>query len=372
MSAPGTLDADAWRRRAREWATEQLQPLAERIDREDRLPVDLPGVLGEAGFMGLTIPTAHGGTSADTRSTVAVLEEISRASAAAATLLSVHLSVAAAPIVEWGTETQRQEYLPRMARGEWLGAFGLTEPSVGSDAANLATRYRREGSGFVLDGSKMFITNGGSAHVVLIFATKDPAEGHRGISAFLVRHNTPGFSVAQRLDKLGLRGSETTEIHLEDARLPSEGLLGQEGNGLRVALGALTGGRVGIAACALGVARAAFDEAQRSAQDAPADWKRAQIARAYVDLEAGAGLVERAATLKDLGQPYAEVASAAKLQCSRVAVEIASTAFNIAGPPAARSGARAGRLLRDARVFPIVEGTSEIQELILGRALVDR
>ncbi|HKS59486.1 MAG TPA: acyl-CoA dehydrogenase family protein, partial [Thermoplasmata archaeon] len=212
-----------------------MLPHAARIDRDDRIPPEIHARLRSSGLMGLTIPEEYGGAGASARSIAAVLEEVSRASAAVATLLSVHLSVAAAPIVEWGTPEQRKRFLPAMARGEWLGAFALSEPSVGSDAARLATRYRSDGGGFRLNGSKMFITNGASAKVLVLFATRDPAEGAHGISAFLLTQGTPGFSVAQHLDKLGLRGSETTEVVLEEARLPGDALLGEEGSGLKVA-----------------------------------------------------------------------------------------------------------------------------------------
>jgi butyryl-CoA dehydrogenase len=328
--------------------------------------------LRSGGFLGLAVPEEWGGGGGDTRCVVAVLEELASASAAIATLLSVHLSVTAQPVLAWGTDPQREEFLRPLAEGRWLGAFGLTEPSVGSDAAHLATRYRSDAEGYVLTGSKMFITNGASADLVLLFATRDPAEGARGISAFLVRKGTPGYSVAQHLDKLGLRGSETTELVLEDVRVASDRRLGGEGEGLKVALSALSGGRLGIAACALGVARAAFETMQENARTEPEDWKRAEVARAFTELSAAQALVEKGAELKDAGQPFVELASAAKLFASQAAVRIAHRGMAVAGAAGTRRGSAAERLLRDARVFPIVEGTTEIQELILGRALVGR
>jgi alkylation response protein AidB-like acyl-CoA dehydrogenase len=340
------------------------------MDRDDAMPDPIRAGLAEEGFFGLTVPRAWGGDEAPAEALAAVLAELSRESAAVATFLAVHLSVAAAPIAEWGSDEQRRRYLPAMARGATLGAFGLTEPGSGSDAGALATRYRREDGGYVLDGSKMFITNAGSAGITLVFATRDPALGHAGISAFLVPTETPGFSVRQRLDKLGIRGSETTELVFQSARLPRDALLGHEGSGLKIALAALTGGRVGIAACALGVADAAFEELQRLAKESPEDWKRSLVARAYADVRAARALIEQAARQKDRGEPYIEEASSAKLFASQTAVRVASAAMDIAGPAGAVAGARAGRLWRDARVFPIVEGTTEIQELILGRRLV--
>ncbi len=372
MAGESRTDAAGWRERARRFAREYLRPTAEAADREDRAPSDLLARLREERFLGLGVPPSWGGAGGGAREIVAVLEELAAESAAAATLVSVHLSVAAAPVLTWGTDAQREAYLRPLAEGRWLGAFGLTEPSVGSDTAHLATRYERTRDGFVLTGSKMFITNAASADLLLVFATRDPAQGTKGISAFLLRKGTRGFSIAQHLDKLGLRGSETNELVLDGARLPEDALLGREGEGLKVALGALTGGRVGIASCALGVARAAFEEMQRRASRAPDDATRTLVARAFVDLQAASALVSDAARRKDDGVPFVEAASAAKLYASQAAFRIASKGVEIAGWEGVRRGAAPERLLRDARVFPIVEGTTEIQELILGRALLGR
>ncbi|MGI0155295.1 MAG: acyl-CoA dehydrogenase family protein, partial [Thermoplasmata archaeon] len=212
--------------------------------------------------------------------------------------------------------------------------------------------------------------NAVSAGVVLVFATHDPALGARGISAFIVPPGTTGFSVAQRLDKMGLRGSETTELVLRDVRLPPDSMLGPEGAGLKVALSSLAGGRVGIASCALGVAQAAFDEMLRCVRSDDAEWKRVRLSQAYSELAAARALVNVAAERKDAGAPFVREASVAKLVASRAAVAIASAGIDVAGPEGARAGHPAERLLRDARVFPIVEGTTEIQELILGRSLL--
>ena len=362
--------AEEWRERACRFAEAEVLPFAAQIDREDRVPEELVRGLAREGFLGVGLPEGWDGAGGDTRATVAVLEELARASAAVAVLAAVHLSVCAAPILTHGTEEQKERFLRPLARGELVGAFGLTEPGAGSDTARIATRYVREGAEFVLRGTKMFTSNAVSAGVILVFATSDPTAGSRGISAFIVPPGTSGFSVAQRLDKLGLRGSETTELVLDGVRLPSTALLGKEGEGLHVALGALAGGRVGIASCALGVARAAFEEMRRSVLAHDEEWKRPILARAYVELAAAQALVDRAATLKDGGEPFVEAASVAKLAASQAAVTIASAGVDVAGPEGVRSGAPAERLLRDARVFPIVEGTTEIQELILARGLL--
>jgi len=365
------LEADSWRDRARSFAEREVAPLARTIDRDDRVPETLVRSMASAGFLGLGLPESWEGSGGDTRATVAVLEELSRASAAVGVTVAVHLSVCASPILQWGSDGQKQRFLRPLARGACVGAFGLTEPNAGSDTARIESRYVRKGGGFVLNGTKMFTSNAVSAGVILVFATSNPALGHSGISAFIVPPGTRGFSVAQRLDKLGLRGSETTELVMHDVPLEAESLLGPEGAGLRVALGALTVGRVGIAACALGVAQAAFDEMLQQVRARDEDWKRSLLARAYSDLSSARALVERAAARKDAGAPFIAEASVAKLVASRAAVAIASAGVDVAGAEGLRAGATPERLLRDARVFPIVEGTTEIQELILARQLLE-
>lgn len=369
--APPAGGPAAWGERARRFADAFVRPIADEIDRADRVPDSVVTALAQAGFLGLGLPAEWGGEGGDTRALVDVLDQLSRASAAVAVTLAVHLSVCARPILEWGTDGQRGKYLRPLAQGERVGAFALTEPGAGSDSAALATRYRRDGSEFVLRGTKMFTSNAVTAGTVLVFATHDPGLGRRGISAFIVPPGTRGFSVAQRLDKMGLRGSETTELVLDDVRLPADSMLGPEGGGLKVALSALAGGRVGIASCALGVAESAFDEMLRSVRASDAEWKRSRLAAAYTALASARALVREAAERKDSGRPFVRAASVAKLVASRTAFSIASAGVDVAGPDGTRAGALAERLLRDARVFPIVEGTTEIQELILARSLLE-
>ncbi len=365
-------EAGDWRGRAHRFAEEHLAGAAEAIDRDDRIPADLLGRLASAGFLGLEIPESLGGRGGRSVDTAAVLEELARASPAVATMVAVHLAVCAAPIAQHGTPAQHQEYLRPLAEGRVLGAFALTEASAGSDAAHLACRYAAIDGGYRLDGAKMFITDADLAGVILAFATRDPSLGARGISAFVVTPGVPGFSVAQRLDKLGLHGSTTTEVVFQGARLPAGARLGPEGEGFRIAMEALAGGRIGIAACALGTARAAFEGLEAAIQLHPSDAARAELARGFVGLEAAAALVREAAEARDRTEPFVPKASAAKLAASRLAVDLAGRAFEVAGAEAARSGSRWDRVWRDARVFPIVEGTTEIQELILGRSLLGR
>jgi alkylation response protein AidB-like acyl-CoA dehydrogenase len=371
MGPPVARSEDDWTRVAERLSAELITPRAEEMDRTDRLPHTIREGLARSGLMGLTAPKDFGGAAADARTVARVLETLAVASGAVATILSVHLAVATGPIVAHGTEEQRRTLLPNMTSGTWLGAFALSEPSVGSDAAHLTTRYRPDGGGFRLRGNKMFTTSAESADVIVLFATCDPAQGPHGISAFAITKGVPGLSVGQRLDKLGLRGSETVELVLEDALVPGSALLGPEGAGFAIAMQALAEGRIGIAACALGVARAAFNTMRTAAKENPADWKRATVARAFSQLESAAALVRHAAELKDHGAPFADAASAAKLLASQTAVQIAYAGVDVAGPAGVMRGATAERLFRDARVFPIVEGTTEIQQLILGRDLID-
>ncbi len=366
--APG----GAWRDRARHFAERWLLPSAEAIDREDRVPRELLEELGREGLLGVGLTPEYGGRAGSTADVAAVLEELARGSPAVATMVAVHLSVAAAPVERWGTAEQKERFLRPLAEGRVIGAFALTEASAGSDAARIGCRYEAVPGGFRIRGAKLFITDADLAGVILAFATRDPALGHRGISAFLVSAGTPGLSVTQRLDKLGLRGSTTTELFFDGVALPPDSRLGPEGEGFTVAMEALAGGRIGIAACALGTARAAYEVLVETVRNDPSDAHRAEVARAFVGLEAASGLVGAAASARDAGRPYVATASAAKLAASRLAVEIASKGLELAGRPGARAGSAAERLWRDARVFPIVEGTTEIQELILGRELLGR
>lgn len=368
------LSDNPWVVKARRFCKERIIPIAEMMDEESAIPPNVVERMAREGFFGLAIPKEYGGAEESASTIAAVLEEISAASLAVSTNLAVHLSVASAPIALWGTEAQKEHWLPSMARGEWLGAFALTEPEYGSDAQHLNTRYIKNESGFLLNGSKTFITNGGSATVVLVFATVDPALEAKGITCFLVEKGTRGFTVARHLDKLGLRGSETAELGFEDCAVAPEKLLGREGEGFRIAMSSLEGGRIGIAATSLGVARAALQMMQEHLGEDSEIWAKNRVARAYVDVEAARSLVERAARMKDSGEDYGLAASAAKLFASQVAYRVASVALEAVWPAQGLSGLRrrAERIFRDSRVLTIVEGTTEIQELILGRKLTSR
>lgn len=365
------MNVPDWRERAHRVVQDFIAPLATSIDRTHTVPRSIGKRLAEEGFFGLAIPTEYGGAAASAQDIAGVLEEIAFGSLSVATDLAVHLSVASAPIARWGTSEQKERWLPAMARGECLGAFALTEPGVGSDAQHLTTRYAREGDRVRLDGSKIFITNGGAARIVLVFATRDPDLEAKGISCFLVEHGTPGFSVTKRLEKLGLLGSETTELLFDGCRVEGSSMLGPEGRGFEIAMTALEGGRVGISATSLGVARAALALLSARVRMGSEDWRKSVLARAHVSVEAASALVDRAAKLKDAGEDYGLAASAAKLFCSQVAFDVARRAYDftveLSTDPDERAAAEC--VFRDARVLTIVEGTTEIQELILGRKL---
>ena len=357
--------------RARRFTEEVLAPARRSIDREDRIPEHVLEGLRRGGFLGLSLPREYGGSGLSTLEVARAVEEIGAGSAAVGTLVAVHVSVASYPILRWGTSAQKEAYLPRMARGEWIGAFALTEPSAGSDAQSLATSYRRQGAAFRLRGSKTFISNARLAQVFVTFA-RSPEAPPPGISAFLVRPGTPGITISPPFPKLGIHGSDTCELSFDDVPVPPDGLLGSEGQGFRIAMETLGAGRIAIAALSLGIARAGFEALRVEVSRRSEPWQRALLARAYVDVEAARVLVERAAMLRDGGLPFAQAASTAKLYASQAAFRIASNGLDVAGREALdrENPSPLEQLFRDSRVLSIVEGTTEIQEMILGRSLV--
>jgi butyryl-CoA dehydrogenase len=372
-----TADQRTFQLQVREFAARVLAPAAAAADREARLPAaTLPALAGE-GLLALAIPRQYGGGARSTVDYALAMEELAVACAATAVLVSVHNSLVADPIRHWGTADQQAHYLPRMASGECLGAFALTEPSAGSDAASLRTRAVRDADGYRLSGTKCFITNAGMADVYLVFATLNPAAGARGIAAFLVEPDAPGFSVGAYEHKLGIRGSSTAQLFLDDCRIRPEQRLGAEGDGWRVAMGTLDGGRIGIAAQALGIARAAFEAGvaytrrQTAERGTPAgeatQWLLADL---DVRLDAARLLVHRAAALKDAGQRLSREAAAAKLFAAETAVWVTSQVVELMGAEACAADAPAQRYFRDARITEIYEGTSEIQRLIIGEHLL--
>ncbi|MBX6352074.1 MAG: acyl-CoA dehydrogenase [Thermoflavifilum sp.] len=360
-----------------EFARDVIQPRAAEIDEKDEFPRDIIRKMGELGIMGLPIPEEWGGVGADFVSYISAIEEISYASAAVGVILAVHTSVGTFPILYFGTEEQKRRYLPKLASGEWLGAFALTEPGAGSDAASIRTRAVRDGDHYVLNGSKVFITNGGEADVYCVFAVTDPGRGSRGITAFLVERDTPGFRVGKKERKMGLNGSATCELLFEDARVPVENRLGQENEGFSIAMRLLDGGRIGIGAQALGIARAALDAAneyvrqRRQFGQALIDFQGVQfmLADMATQVQAARWLVYHAATLRAKGQRCTQEASMAKLFATDTAMKVATDAVQLFGGYGYIKDYPVERYMRDAKVTQIYEGTNQIQRIVIARQL---
>lgn len=366
----------AVRRLAREFTEREVVPYAAAWDRAESVDRAVVKKLGALGFLGLTVPEEYGGSGGDHLAYVLVTEELGRGDSAVRGIVSVSLGLVAKTIVAWGTEEQKRAWLPRLCSGDALGCFGLTEPGTGSDAGSLTTRAVRTGDAYVLDGSKMFITNGTWADVVLLFARTGDEPGHRGVSAFLVPTDTPGLTRREIHGKLGLRGQATAELVLDGVRVPASAMLGPEGKGFSVAMSALAKGRMSVAAGCVGIAQAALDAAvsyaaQREQFGRPiAHHQLVQelIADISVDVDAARLLTWRVADLIDRGQPFATESSTAKLFASEAAVRAASNALQVHGGYGYIDEYPAGKLLRDARVMTLYEGTSQIQKLLIGRA----
>ncbi|MCF3183916.1 acyl-CoA dehydrogenase family protein [Streptomyces sp. NPDC127069] len=370
-------EQEAVRRLARAFTEREVSPYAADWDRAESVDRAIVKKLGDVGFLGLTVPEEYGGSGGDHLSYALVTEELGRGDSAVRGIVSVSLGLVAKTVAAWGTEEQKRSWLPRLCSGAALGCFGLTEPGTGSDAAALTTRAVREGDAYVITGSKMFITNGTWADVVLLFARTDPATpGHRGISAFLVPADAPGLTRREVHGKLGLRGQATAELALDGVRVPASAMLGPEGKGFSVAMSALAKGRMSVAAGCVGIAQAALDAAvsyagQREQFGKPiAHHQLVQelIADISVDVDAARLLTWRVADLIDRGRPFATEASTAKLFASEAAVRAASNALQVHGGYGYIDEYPAGKLLRDARVMTLYEGTSQIQKLLIGRA----
>ncbi|WP_327282690.1 MULTISPECIES: acyl-CoA dehydrogenase family protein [unclassified Streptomyces] len=369
-------EQEAVRRLAREFTEREIAPYAAEWDRAESVDRAIVKKLGDLGFLGLTVPEEYGGSGGDHLAYVLVTEELGRGDSAVRGIVSVSLGLVAKTIAAWGTEDQKRAWLPRLCSGDALGCFGLTEPGTGSDAGSLTTRAVREGDAYVISGSKMFITNGTWADVVLLFARTNDEPGHRGISAFLVPADTPGLTRREVHGKLGLRGQATAELALDGVRVPASAMLGPEGKGFSVAMSALAKGRMSVAAGCVGIAQAALDAAlsyaaQREQFGKPiAHHQLVQelIADISVDVDAARLLTWRVADLVDRGQPFATESSTAKLFASEAAVRAASNALQVHGGYGYIDEYPAGKLLRDARVMTLYEGTSQIQKLLIGRA----
>jgi butyryl-CoA dehydrogenase len=362
----------------RDFAREQLAPRAAEWDKTAHFPADELRQLGQLGAYGMVVPEEWGGTGLDYVSLALALEEIAAGDGATSTIISVQNSVVCGPINAFGNDAQKAQYLKKLASGEWLGCFCLTEPHVGSDAAAIKTRAVRDGDEWVLNGVKQFITTGKNAQVAIVFAVTDAAAGKKGISAFIVPTGTPGYIVARIEEKLGQHASDTAQILFENCRVPAANLLGREGDGYRVALANLEGGRIGIAAQAVGMARSAFEAAVKYARERESFGKpifehqavNFRLADMATQIEAARQLVHHAASLKDAGRPCLKEASMAKLFASEMAEKVCSDAIQIHGGYGYVADFPVERIYRDVRVCQIYEGASDIQRLVIGRALV--
>ena len=362
----------------RAFSQEELAPHAATWDREHRFPREALRALGALGALGVVVPEQWGGAGLDYVSLALALEEIAAGDGATSTIVSVQNSVVCGPISAFGSDAQKDRYLPALARGEKLGCFCLTEPHTGSDASAIGTRAEARDDGYVLNGVKQFITTGANADVAIVFAVTDRAVGKKGISAFIVETSTPGYVVARVEDKLGQRASDTAQIVFENCAVPVANRLGREGDGYRIALANLEGGRIGIAAQAVGMARSAFDAALAYARERQAFGKPIvehqavsfRLADMATQIDVARQMVWHAAALRDAGEPCLKEASMAKLFASEMAERVCSDALQIHGGYGYVSDFPVERIYRDVRVCQIYEGTSDIQRLVIGRALL--
>ncbi|MHB0853242.1 acyl-CoA dehydrogenase [Stutzerimonas nitrititolerans] len=370
-------DQTSIRDMARQFARERLKPFAADWDREHRYPAEAIAEMAQLGFFGMLVPVQWGGSDTGYIAYALALEEIAAGDGACSTIMSVHNSVGCVPILRFGNEEQKRRYLTSLASGAQIGAFALTEPQAGSDASSLRTRARRDGDGYVINGDKQFITSGRHAGTVIVFAVTDPDAGKRGISAFIVPTDTPGYQVVRVEDKLGQHASDTCQLAFEDMRVHRSQRLGEEGEGYRIALANLEGGRIGIAAQAVGMARAAFEAARDYARERAAFGKPIvehqavafRLADMATQIAVARQMVLHAAALREAGQPALVEASMAKLFASEMAERVCSAAIQTLGGYGYLQDFPVERIYRDVRVCQIYEGTSDIQRLVIARNL---
>lgn len=372
-----TEDHHAIREAVRDFATKEIAPNAQAVDREARFPIATFKKLGELDLLGLTIPSEYGGAGMDYRSYAIAVEEIARACGSTGLSYAAHCSLGTTPIYLFGNDAQKQKFLPKLARGEFIGCWALTEPGTGSDAAAQKTTAKKQGDHYVLNGTKQFITNATDADTAIIMAMTDISQGRRGISAFVVEKDTPGFYVSKVEKKLGMRGSPTASLTMEDCKVPVENMLGSEGEGYKQALQTLEGGRISIGALALGIAQAALDSAlqyakQREAFGQPIgkfQFIQGYLADMSTQISAARLMLYHAAWMKDHGKRVTLEGSQAKLFASEIASRVCNLCVQIHGGYGYVEDFPAERFLRDAKLCEIGEGTSEIQRLVIARQL---
>ena len=361
---------------AREFAESEIMPVAAENDAKGQFPADIIKKLGELGFMGMLVPEEYGGSGLSNFSAVLALEEINRACASTGVTMSVQNSLVNSPIIKYGDDNLKKKYLPKLASGEWLGAYALSEAEAGTDAGAIQCRAVKDGDDFVLNGTKSWITTGAHAHVYIVMVKTDPEQYTKGISAFVVERDTPGFSIGKKEDKLGLRASSTTELIFEDCRVPAANMLGAEGEGFKIALATLDGGRIGIGAQAVGIARACLEASVAYAREREQfgrkigafqaiQWKIADMA---TQIDAARLLVYRASRMRDRGVPHVKEAAMAKLFASEASNRAARDAVQIHGGAGYLKDFPVERYYRDARITEIYEGTSEVQRIVISRA----
>ncbi|TAH66670.1 MAG: acyl-CoA dehydrogenase [Rhodopseudomonas palustris] len=362
---------------ARDFARERLAPTAAARDAAHAFPKDELAEMGQLGFLGMLVPETYGGVDAGMVAYTLALEEIAVGDGACSTIMSVHTSVGCMPILKFGTETQKERFLPKLASGEWIGGFALTEPQAGSDASNLRTTAKRDGDHYVINGAKQFITSGKNGQVIIVFAVTDPAAGKKGISAFIVPTDTPGYEVVRVEEKLGQHASDTCQLAFNDMRIPAELRLGAEGEGLKIALSNLEGGRIGIASQSVGMARAAFEAARDYARERVTFGKPIiehqavafRLADMATRIAAARQMVLYAASLREAGLPCLKEASMAKLFASETAEAVCSAAIQTLGGYGYLKDFPVERIYRDVRVCQIYEGTSDVQRIVIARDL---
>ncbi|MPQ43932.1 acyl-CoA dehydrogenase [Clostridium tarantellae] len=373
-----TSEQELVKQMVKEFAINEVKPIAAEIDETERFPMENVKKMAELGMMGIPFESKYGGAGGDTLSYIIAVEELSKVCGTTGVILSAHTSLCASLINQFGTPAQKEKYLTQLAKGEKIGAFGLTEPGAGTDAAGQQTVAVLDGDNYILNGSKIFITNGGVAETFIVFAMTDKSQGTRGISAFIVEKDFPGFSIGKVEEKLGIRASSTTELIFENCLVPKENLIGKEGRGFGVAMKTLDGGRIGIAAQALGIAEGALEEAinymkERKQFGRPLtafqglQW---MIADMDVKVEAAKHLVYKAACLKDAGKPYSVEAARAKLFAAEVAMDVTTKAVQIFGGYGYTKEYPVERMMRDAKITEIYEGTSEVQKMVISGSIL--
>lgn len=362
----------------REFAENEVKPLAAEVDEQERFPMETVEKMAKIGIMGIPIPKQYGGQGGSTQMYSMAVEELSRVCATTGVVVSAHTSLCAEPILMFGTEEQKNKYLPKLASGEWIGAFGLTEPNAGTDAAMQQTTAVDAGDKWILNGSKIFITNASYANVYVVFAMTDKSLGTKGISAFIVERDFKGFSIGKKEKKLGIRGSATCELIFENCEVPKENMLGKEGKGFKIAMMTLDGGRLGIASQALGIAQGAMDETVKYVKErkqfgkAIAQFQNTQFQLANLETKINAArlLVRSAAERIDKGLPHSKDAAMAKLYAAEVAMEMTTKAIQFHGGYGYTREYPVERMFRDAKITEIYEGTSEVQRMVIAASLL--